>query len=101
MEKFSGLKAAGMIGTRRQWQAFYREERPCFADLVIDGLTDRIREWYPDTGKHPVSEDGTFIAEEVLPASGGNSRRLRFIVTSVMNTEGDLIAAIETIEEFP
>lgn len=99
MERFSGLKSAGMMGTRRQWQAFYLEERPCLADLVIDGLTEKIREWYPDTVMQPVSHIGIFTAEEVLPALGGNPKRLRFTVTSVMNNEGDLIAAVETIEE--
>ncbi|MDP3396692.1 MAG: PAS domain S-box protein [Methanoregula sp.] len=99
MEKFSGLKSSGMMGTQRQWQAFYPEERPCLADLVLDGLTDRIREWYPDTVLQQVSHDGTFTAEEVLTASGGKSRRLRFTVTAVMNNEGDTIAAVETVEE--
>ncbi len=99
MEKLSGLKAAGMMGTRRQWQAFYREERPCLSDLVIDGLAGRIQEWYPDSGLQPESPDGTFMAEEVLKALGGNSRRLRFTVTSVVDHEGDIIAAVETVGE--
>ncbi|MDO9550733.1 MAG: PAS domain-containing protein [Methanoregula sp.] len=99
MEKFSGLKAAGMMGTRRQWQAFYPEECPCLSDLVIDGLTDRILIRYPDTGAQPLSHDGTYMAEEVLPAPGGKRRRLRFTVTSVLDNSGELIAAVETIEE--
>lgn len=101
MEKFSGLKSAGMIGTRRQWQAFYPAERPCLADLVMDGLTDRIPELYPGTGLQPASHDGTFTSEEMLTAPIGKSRRLRFTVTPVMNNKGDLIAAVETIEEIP
>ncbi|PKL57788.1 MAG: hypothetical protein CVV34_05700, partial [Methanomicrobiales archaeon HGW-Methanomicrobiales-5] len=72
---------------------------PCLADLVIDGLTDRIPKWYPDTGAQPVSQNGTFIAEDMLPAPGGNSRRIRFTVTSVLNNSGDLIAVVEMIEE--
>jgi PAS domain S-box-containing protein len=98
MEKFSGLKSAGMMGTRRQWQAFYPEERPCLADLVIDGLTEKIREWYPNTDLQPVSPIGFFTAEEVLPTLGGIPRKLRFTATSVMNNDGDLIAAVETVE---
>ncbi|MEI7858064.1 MAG: PAS domain-containing protein [Methanomicrobiales archaeon] len=99
MEKFSGLKAADIIGTRRQWQAFYPEERPCLSDLVIDGVTDRIREWYPDVGQQPESHEGTFAAEELLSLPGGRSRRLRFTVTLVMNNTKKLIAAVEMIEE--
>ena len=99
MEKFSGLISAGMIGTRRQWQAFYPEERPCLADLVLNGLTEKIMEWYPDTVTQPVTHKGTFTADEVLPAPGGINRRLRYTVTPVMNNEGDLVAAVETVEE--
>jgi PAS domain S-box-containing protein len=99
MEKFSGLKAAGMMGTRRQWQAFYPEERPCLVDLVIDSVTDRIPEWYPGTGAQPVLSDGTYRAEEVLTSPDGSSRRLLLTATSVLNNGGDLIAAVETVEK--
>lgn len=101
MEKYSGLKSSGMIGTRRQWQAFYPEERPCLSDLVIDGVMDRIPELYPDYDPHPASHDGTFTAEERLSLPGGRSRRLRFTTTPVMNHDGKLIAAVEMIEEIP
>ncbi|HRT71699.1 MAG TPA: PAS domain-containing protein, partial [Syntrophales bacterium] len=36
LEELSKIKAEDVIGTRKQWRAFYRSERPCMADLICD-----------------------------------------------------------------
>ena len=46
LEEISGVRAEEIIGTRQQWRAFYSEERPCMADLLIDGELDAISELY-------------------------------------------------------
>ncbi len=99
MEKISGLKSPGVLGTRRQWQAFYPAERPCLSDLVVDEVADRITDWFPETGPQPENPEGTFTAEEVQSAPGGGNRRFRHTVTTVTNKDGTLIAAVERVEE--
>ena len=37
MEKLTGVKAEDVIGTRDHWRPFYKTERPCMADLAMDG----------------------------------------------------------------
>lgn len=46
LEKYSGIRAEDVIGTNQQWRAFYPHERPCLADLLIDGTIDNIPKWY-------------------------------------------------------
>ena len=99
MEKVSGLKTPGVLGTRRQLQAFYPAERSCLSDLVVDEVTDRIPDWFPETGPQPENPEGAFTAEEVQSAPGGGNRRFRQTVTSVTNKDGTMIAAIERVEE--
>jgi PAS domain S-box-containing protein len=40
LESVSGLRAANMLGTKDQWRAFYKKERPTLADLIIDKADD-------------------------------------------------------------
>ena len=40
LEELSGLSAEEMTGTKNQWKAFYKSERPVMADLIIDRSSD-------------------------------------------------------------
>lgn len=37
--QMSGLSACQMVGTTNTWRAFYKTQRPCLADLVVDGAS--------------------------------------------------------------
>jgi PAS domain S-box-containing protein len=45
-EQIIGVPASQMVGTRDQWKAFYPNQRPIMADLVITGEMTRIQELY-------------------------------------------------------
>ena len=45
LEKYSGIRAEDVIDTNQQWRAFYPQERPCLADLLVDGVIDNIPKW--------------------------------------------------------
>ena len=36
MENLTGISANEVIGTRKQWMAFYTTKRPIMADLIVD-----------------------------------------------------------------
>jgi PAS domain S-box-containing protein len=42
LEELSGIKAEQIVGTKGQWRAFYNEERPCLADLLVDQALESI-----------------------------------------------------------
>ena len=54
LEKYSGIKSNEVVGTNRQWKAFYPKKRPTLPDLLIDGEEDRIPELYE--GKYDKSQ---------------------------------------------
>jgi len=35
LERITGLSAEEMVGTKKQWKAFYSKERPILADLLV------------------------------------------------------------------
>ena len=39
-ESLTNIKAKDIIGTKDQWKAFYKKERPVMADFILDGASD-------------------------------------------------------------
>ena len=78
LEKLSGIPASEVVGTNQQWRAFYASERPCMADLLMEGEFDRIPKWY--AGKYSKSDllENAYEATDFFPDLGENGRWLRF-----------------------
>jgi len=46
LEELCGIKAEEVVGTDGHWKAFYRKERPCMADLLVDRNLGDMTKWY-------------------------------------------------------
>lgn len=96
MEDMSGFKAESMIGTKRQWEPFYDKERPILADIVMENPED-AHKYYTNIRKSPIVE-GAFFAEGSFRFNG-KLRHLRFTATPIYGTKGEIIGAVETLED--
>jgi len=45
LEILSGISSKEVTGTNQQWRAFYAKERPCMADLLVDGALKDLKKW--------------------------------------------------------
>jgi PAS domain S-box-containing protein len=99
LEELSEIHAEEVIGTRQQWRAFYSEERPCLADLLVDDALHEIPKWY--LGKYTKSNliDEAYEATDFFPELGRKGRWLRFTAALIRDSENGLIGAIETLED--
>jgi PAS domain S-box-containing protein len=99
LEELSKVRASEVIGTRQQWRAFYSAERPCMADLLVDETLDEIPVWY--AGKYSKSQliDEAYEATDVFPDLGRKGKWLRFTAAVIRNSQGELVGAIETLED--
>jgi len=99
MVSYSGISSEEIIGTDEHWRAFYSEKRPCLADLVVSSDIKTIDEWY--SGKYRESEylKGAFEVEDFFPSLGENGKWLHFTAAPVKDSEGDVIGALETLED--
>ncbi|MFH0967329.1 MAG: PAS domain S-box protein, partial [Methanobacteriota archaeon] len=99
LEKYSGILSEEVKGTNQQWRAFYQEERPCMADILVDGDTDHISQWYP--GKYSPSRliEGAYEAVDYFPDIGDNGSWLFFSAAPIRDDEGRVIGAVETLED--
>lgn len=98
-EMLTGIAAEQMVGTTHHWQAFYREKRPCLADLVIDSADRRdLDTLYASAKKSELLEEGIH-AEEWLDAVGGARRYLSCDAVPIYNHNKELVAVIETLHD--
>lgn len=96
----TGVPAESVLGTREQWRAFYPAERPCLADLVVDGADDQFKRFYGSKKIHRSSivEDG-FEAEDFFAAFGDGGRWLYFTAAPLRNARGEIVGAVETMQD--
>lgn len=99
LEELSRIRAGEVIGTNQHWRAFYARERPCMADLLVDGALGAIPDWY--TGKYIASKliDEAYEATDFFPELGEKGRWLRFTAAVLRDAEGNLMGAVETLED--
>lgn len=97
----TSLPASEMIGTSQQWRAFYTEERPCMADLVLDGaMEERVAQYYGSKKYHRSQVvNGGYEAEDFFANFGSSGRWLYFTAAPLLNAEGKVIGAIETLQD--
>jgi hemerythrin-like metal-binding protein/PAS domain S-box-containing protein len=96
----SGLPAADMVGTSGQWKAFYPESRPVMADLIVDGsLGEQFETYYRDQFRRSAHIGGAFEGEAFFPKIGERGRWLFFTAAPLYAAEGQLIGAIETLQD--
>lgn len=99
-EQVIGIPAQSIVGTRRQWSAFYRSERPIMADLIVSGQMEAIVDHYgtKNLRRSPVIE-GAYEAEDFFPHMGDQGRWLHFTAAPLRNAHGEIIGAIETLQD--
>jgi len=100
IETLSGVSGQEMVGTDKQWQSFYTEKRPTMADLIVDGASaDEIEAYYQGKYKESRLIDGAYEAEDFFPSLGECGKWLHFTASPIKNEDGEIIAAIETLQD--
>jgi two-component system, cell cycle sensor histidine kinase and response regulator CckA len=99
LEKHTGISAESVVGTNRQWFAFYPSPRPCLVDLIVEEDIESIPEWY--SGRYKKSEfvEGAYEATDFFPAMGERGKWLHFTAAAIRDPDGTIICGVETLED--
>ena len=96
----TGIASEEIVGTDEQWRAFYTDERPVMADLIVDGASAKeIEAYYPEKYKKSRLIHGAYEAEDFFPALGECGKWLHFTASPIKNGDGETIGAIETLQD--
>lgn len=98
-ERLTGIAAIDILGTHKHWQAFYSEERPCLADLLVQGRTDELDELYEFHAQPSIYGKG-YQAENWCYLPQVKQRLyLAFDAGPIFDEQGQLIAVVETMRD--
>jgi PAS domain S-box-containing protein len=99
IENYTGIRAQDIIGTSGHWRAFYHEERPCLADLIVDEMPEKIPVYYGEKMcKSRLVETG-YEVTDFFADLGGGGKWLDFTAAAIRNAQGRIIGAVETLED--
>ncbi len=99
LEMLTGISAASVISTRRSGSAFYGEERPSLADLIVDGHLEALDRYYPGRYRRSPIIPDAFEAEGYFPHLDEDGRWLTFTAAPLRDDDGSIIGAIETLQD--
>ncbi len=98
--EISGHPASGMVGTDQHWKAFYSSARPVMADLIVNGsLEAEFEEYYAGHFRRSALVDQAFEGESFFPQLGQDGRWLAFTAAPLKDANGNLVGAIETLQD--
>lgn len=98
-EKLTGISAEEIIGTNRQWTAFYSIQRPVMADLIVDNVPEKeIKKYYRGKCWKSSVVQGGYEAENLFRDSGQGIRWFFFTSSPLRDEKGNITGAIETLQ---
>jgi len=98
--ELTGYSADNMVGTDRHYIPFYSVTRPMIADLIVDSDVDGLGKYYGSKNvKKSDKVIGAYEATDYYENLGGQSRYLYFLAAPIYDEEGNIIAAIETLQD--
>ena len=99
LEEYSGVSAKEVMGTTHAWKAFYDRERPVLSGLLVENDPEKIREFYAGKIKKSKYVEGACEVTDFFPRMGGHGIWLHFTAAPIRNDEGNIIGAVETLED--
>ena len=98
--ELTGYTAEEMLGTENHYKPFYSVQRPVIADLIIKRDVEGLSKFY---GAKKVKKSdkvmGAYEATDYFENLGGRSRYLYFLASPIYDEDGQIIAAIETLQD--
>ena len=98
LERLTGCLADMVVGTKKQWIAFYSKERPVMADFIIDEVGEEgIKRYYGDKWHRSSLIEGSYEAEDFFPDKGETGKWLFFTASPIKETWGNVVGSVETL----
>ena len=97
-EELTGIPATEMVGTKAQWRAFYDNERPVLADIVLGREPEKLALLYSNVTASELLHEGLH-AEDWFRNMNGKDRYVVFDAAPIRDSAGTVIAAIETLQD--
>jgi PAS domain S-box-containing protein len=99
LEGLTGIRAEDVIGTKEHWRPFYKTERPCMADLVMNESLGAVPHWYSGKYEKSKGREKIGMTTDFFPDMGEGGRWIRFTASVIRDSRGRIDGAIEVLED--
>lgn len=100
-EKLTGVSADSIVGTNRQWCAFYPEKRPVMADLIVENASEKnMARYYKDKYRESVKIESAFEVKDFFPDLGEKGKWLFITAAPVKDKQNKIIGAVTTLKDY-
>ncbi len=99
LQALSNIKPSEILGTNQHWRAFYKNERPCLADLIIDDRTGELEKFYANRWSKSKLLEGAYEVTQFFPDMGDRGKWFRITAAGLRDAGGNLLGAMETLED--
>ena len=97
-EELTASRASEMIGTDDQWKPFDSNRNPTAADDIIDNNIKDLLKLNKNYSKSVLNPQA-IRSEGWYKNLGGKDRYIAFEASPIFNSKGDLVAAIQTLQD--
>ena len=98
--ELTGYTSKEMLGTDNHYKPFYSVQRPVIADLIIRRDVEGLSKFYgAKKVKKSDKVEGAYEATDYFENLGGRSRYMYFLAAPIYDEDGEIIAAIETLQD--
>ncbi|WP_161629780.1 sensor domain-containing protein [Desulfogranum japonicum] len=98
-EAITGVMSEKVVGTGKQWKAFYEEKRPVLADLVMQGNTYEIPEYYQGGCQRSDVIKDAWESTAYFPHFPSGPKWLYFTAAPLRDKDEQCIGAVETLQD--
>ena len=98
-ERLTGLAAQDVLGTADHWRAFYAEQRPCLADLVLGSRFGEIQSFYQDFSTIGLTDFGVAVENWCDLRHAGRRAYLAIDAGPIYDAAGAVVAVVETLRD--
>ncbi len=98
-EKLTGIRASEIVGTKKQWSAFYDNERPIMADLILESAPEAEYEKYYAGKRRESAVELATEGTDFFPHLGEKGKWLSFAAAPITDDEGTVVGAVETLQD--
>jgi PAS domain S-box-containing protein len=99
-ERFKGIPAHKMIGTKNHWMTFYSRPKPVMVDFIVDQVPEReILKHFGSRAKRSSVTEGAFEGELFFPDLGESGEWLFFTAAPLKDKKGNIVGAVETFQD--
>lgn len=98
--QLTGRPASRLLGSDEAWHAFHELARPTLADLIVDGQVEAEAQVHYGAGlpRSPLLPD-SYAYEGFFPKLGANGRWLYVTAAPLRGIDGQVMGAIETLQD--